>query len=193
MIFSLICLLSRVKKGCCGDLRKDLVLENPNALIEKLYDPVQLQILLQVGIALGLGALIGLEREFADRPAGLRTHMLVTGTSTLFISLGEVLAKHFQEELPAAILQTDPFRLIGAIALGISFLGAGTIIRRNSAGSIKVEGLTTAATILFAASVGVAVALSQYLLAFGVTALILGVLKVLHKWESVYGPRETRE
>ncbi|MEJ2229712.1 MAG: MgtC/SapB family protein [Nitrospirales bacterium] len=162
-------------------------------MIEFYYDPVQLQILLQVGIALGLGALIGLEREFADRPAGLRTHMLVTGTSTLFIALGEVLAKHFQEELPAAILQTDPFRLIGAIALGISFLGAGTIIRRNSEGSVKVEGLTTAATILFAASVGVAVAISQYLLAFGITGLVLAVLRGLHKWESVYGPQETRD
>lgn len=164
-----------------------------NTMIEGFYDPVQFQILWQVGIALGLGALIGLEREFANRPAGLRTHMLVTGTSTLFISLGEVLAKHFQAELPAAILQTDPFRLIGAIALGISFLGAGTIIRRNSEGSVQVEGLTTAATILFAASIGIAVAVSQYLLAFGVTGLVLAVLRTLHKWESVYGPQETRD
>lgn len=167
--------------------------ENPNTMIEKFYDPGQLQILWKVGIALGLGALIGLEREFADRPAGLRTHMLVTGTSTLFISLGEVLARHFQGEFPLGILQIDPFGLIGAIALGISFLGAGTIIRRNSEKSVKVEGLTTAATILFAASVGVAVALSQYLLALGVTGLVLMVLRGLHKWESVHGPRDTRE
>lgn len=162
-------------------------------MIETFFDPVQWQILWRVGIALALGALIGLEREFADRPAGLRTHMLVTGTSTLFISLGDVLAKHFQGELPPAIVQTDPFRLIGAIVLGISFLGAGTIIRRNSEGSVKVEGLTTAATILFAASVGVAVAISQYLLALGVTVLVLAVLRGLHKWESIYGPHERRE
>lgn len=160
---------------------------------EMIYDPVQWKILWQVAIALGLGAAIGLEREFAERPAGLRTHMLVTGSSTLFISLGEILARHFQGEFSSGILQADPFRLIGAIVLGISFLGAGTIIRYNSEGSVKVEGLTTAATILFAASVGVAVALSQYLLALGVTVLVLTVIKGLHKWESVYSPQETRE
>lgn len=114
--------------------------------------------------------------------------MLVTGTSTLLICLGELLVRHFQEELPVAILQTDPFRLIGAIALGISFLGAGTIIRRNNGGSVTVEGLTTAATILFAASIGLAVAVSQYILAFGATALILIILRVLKQWEQNHAP-----
>ena len=154
--------------------------------MEYFNDPVQWHILGQVGIALGLGAVIGLEREFADRPAGLRTHMLVSGTTTLLICLGELLVKHFQEELPMAMLQTDPFRLIGAIALGISFLGAGTIIRRNNGEAVKVEGLTTAATILFAASIGLAVAVSQYLLAFGVTAMVLIIQRGLRKWERNY-------
>ena len=158
-------------------------------MFEFLLDPVQWKILLHVGIALGLGSLIGLEREFAEKPAGLRTHMLVTGTSTLFISLGEVLATHFQGAFPAGILQTDPFRLIGAIVLGISFLGAGTIIRRHSEEPVKVEGLTTAATILFAASIGIAVAVSQYLLAVGATGLVLVILRGLQKWESEYGPQ----
>lgn len=157
-------------------------------MIEFFNDPVQWQILGQIGIALGLGALIGLEREYADRPAGLRTHMLVTATSTLLICLGELLVRNFQEEFPVAILQTDPFRLIGAIALGISFLGAGTIIRRNDGGSVTVEGLTTAATILFATSIGVAVAVSQYILAFGATALVLVILRGLKQWEQKHTP-----
>lgn len=72
---------------------------------------------------------------------------------------------------------SDPIRIVEAIVTGISFLGAGTIFRRDR--SEQVEGLTTAATILLCAAVGISVALRQFVLAVGVTLLALFVLRGL--------------
>jgi putative Mg2+ transporter-C (MgtC) family protein len=154
------------------------------------FDYAQMSILGSVTLALLLGALIGFDRELADRPAGLRTHMLVAGAAALFVSLGDVLVTHFDLAIHADILRTDPIRLIEAVITGISFLGAGTIIRQES--SQKVEGLTTAASILVAAGVGVCVALSQFILAVGVTGLVLFVLRVLHILEKRLGTSGVR-
>jgi putative Mg2+ transporter-C (MgtC) family protein len=135
----------------------------------------QLQILTQVGLAMLLGALIGVEREVEDKPAGLRTHMLVGGAATLFVALVDVVVGHFSTSLSAGLVQSDPVRIIEAVITGVSFLGAGTIVLRRD--EQRVEGLTTAASVLFTAAVGVCVALSQLVLAVGVTALVLVVLR----------------
>jgi putative Mg2+ transporter-C (MgtC) family protein len=135
----------------------------------------QIQILAYVALAMLLGAIIGLDREFADKPAGLRTHMLVAGAATLLVSLSDVVIQRFSADLSNQLLQSDPIRIIEAVITGVSFLGAGTIIRHGS--GRHVEGLTTAASILFAAAVGVCVALSQLVLAVGVTALTLLTLR----------------
>jgi putative Mg2+ transporter-C (MgtC) family protein len=74
-------------------------------------------------------------------------------------------------------VRSDPIRIVEAVITGVSFLGAGTIIRDQSKG--QVEGLTTAGSILLAAAVGVSVALEQILLAGGVTLLILITLQLL--------------
>jgi putative Mg2+ transporter-C (MgtC) family protein len=137
----------------------------------------ELQILAYVAVAMLLGALIGLEREFKDKPAGLRTHMLVAGAAALLLSLGDVVTSHFQLELGGQVVQADPIRIMEAVITGVSFLGAGTIIRSRAGG--QVEGLTTAASILVAAAVGVCVALSQIVLAVGVTVLVLITLRGL--------------
>jgi putative Mg2+ transporter-C (MgtC) family protein len=121
-----------------------------------------------------LGALIGIERELADKPAGIRTNMLVAGSATLLVSLGEVMIDRF--EVGHNIIRADPIRIIEAVITGISFIGAGMIIRR---GTDNVEGLTTAASILFVASVGICVAISQILLAIGTTILALITLGAL--------------
>jgi len=139
----------------------------------------QIEILGHVVLAMIFGALIGLEREIADKPAGLRTHMLVAGTASLFVMLGPLLVHHFEARLPSAMIRTDPTRLIQAIVIGISFLGAGTIIRQG--GTQRVEGLTTAASILFAAAIGVCIGLSQIILATGVTILVLVTLRQIGK------------
>ena len=138
-------------------------------------DPIQLQILAYVGLAMLLGAVIGFEREVEDKPAGLRTHMLVAGAAALLVALGDVVIRRFDVGLGKELVQSDPVRIIEAVITGVSFLGAGTIIRRST--SRQVEGLTTAASILLAAAVGVCVALSQLVLAVGVTVLVLITLR----------------
>jgi len=114
---------------------------------------IEFQILAHVGLAMVLGAAIGLEREIKDKPAGLRTHMLVAGAAALFVALSDVVVRHFSTGLGGQLLRADPVRVIEAVVTGVSFLGAGTIIRRSA--KREVEGLTTAASILFSAAMGV--------------------------------------
>jgi putative Mg2+ transporter-C (MgtC) family protein len=128
-----------------------------------------------VGLAMVLGAIIGFEREVEEKPAGLRTHMLVAGAAALFVALVDVVVERFGVGLGVDLVRSDPVRIIEAVVTGISFLGAGTIILRR--GKQQVEGLTTAASILFTAAVGVCVALAQFVLAVGATLLVLGTLR----------------
>ena len=130
----------------------------------------ELQMLGKVVIAALLGGLVGLEREFAERPAGLRTHMLVGATATLFVMLADVMLSTFD---PRDIITADPVRVIEAVVVGISFLGAGTILKYRREGERVVEGLTTSASILSVAAIGIAVALDVYILAVGAAVLNL--------------------
>ncbi|MEX1232828.1 MAG: MgtC/SapB family protein [Planctomycetaceae bacterium] len=133
--------------------------------------PAELELLKTVGIAGGLGALIGLEREFWDKPAGLRTHIMVCAGAALFVLLGKGVMDSF-EEGGAALIQADPLRVIQAVIIGISFLGTGTILHRDD----RVEGLTTAATIFLTAGIGIAVAVDRLVLATGTALLAVTVL-----------------
>ena len=135
---------------------------------------LQLEIFTEVLIALLLGGLIGVEREAADKPAGFRTQMMVAGAAALLVGLSDALLASFDAERASGLIQSDPIRIVEAIITGVSFLGAGTIFRRGS--SNHVEGLTTAATLLMSAAVGISVALDQIPLALGVTVLSLVVL-----------------
>ena len=146
----------------------------------------EFEILGSVLLALILGGLIGVEREVADKPAGLRTHMLVAAASALLMDLGDVVITSFSGETGQSVVQADPLRIIEAVAAGISFLGAGTILRRR--GKSHVEGLTTAASILFTAGVGVSVALSQYIVAIGSTILALVTLRLIRWFEGRFPP-----
>jgi putative Mg2+ transporter-C (MgtC) family protein len=129
-----------------------------------------------VAIAMVLGAAIGFERELADKPAGIRTHMLVAGASALLVLLADALVAHFGRELPGGLVRSDPIRIIQAVVTGVAFLGAGTIIRH---GRTSIEGLTTAATLLFTAAVGICVAVRHLVLAGGATILTLVTLRLL--------------
>jgi putative Mg2+ transporter-C (MgtC) family protein len=135
----------------------------------------EIQVLGCVALAMALGAIIGFEREKADKPAGLRTHMLVAGAAALLVALGDIVVARFDVALGRELVQSDPIRIIEAVITGVSFLGAGTIIRHR--GKNQVEGLTTAASLLFAAALGVCVALSQAMLAVGLTLLVLVTLR----------------
>lgn len=136
----------------------------------------ELVVLGRVCLAVVLGAAIGVERELAVKPAGLRTHMLVAGSAALFVGLGDALVALYAGT--ADVLRLDPIRLVDALITGIAFLGAGTIIRDRAEGH-TVSGLTTAASVLFTAVVGVTVAAAQYLLAVGATLVLLLTLRVV--------------
>lgn len=142
----------------------------------------QLDLLALMALSMVLGAAVGYERESADKPAGLRTHMLVAGAATLLTGLSQLLVTHFAV-LPGET-RADPIRVIEAVVTGVTFLGAGTIIRFRGNKEKQVEGLTTAASLLFVAAIGIAVALQQFLLSIGSVAIVLltvGGLRALEK------------
>jgi putative Mg2+ transporter-C (MgtC) family protein len=115
-----------------------------------------------------LGAIAGLQREKAGKPAGLRTHMLV--------SLGAAVFVIVPLELGAPLGEVS--RVIQGVAAGIGFIGAGAILKRTDEG--EVQGLTTAAGIWLTAAVGVAVGLGGLavaILAMGFAWIILSVLE----------------
>ena len=145
-----------------------------------------------VAAAMILGGLVGVDRELADRPAGLRTHMLVAGSAAVFVALGEILIRSYDHGIRTDdIVRTDPLRLIEAVITGVSFLGAGTIIQRNRARQGHgVEGLTTAASLLMSAAIGVAVAIGQFWLGIGVAVVSLITLRLLRWLERWAGWRE---
>lgn len=134
----------------------------------------ELQQLLIVAGAAGLGGLVGIERELADKPAGLRTHMFVAAASAMFVLLGDAVILDFQQQSKGDAMDADPVRIIQAIVIGISFLGAGTILHHS--GPTRVEGLTTAAAILLSCGIGIAAARQRWWFASGTAVLTLVVL-----------------
>jgi putative Mg2+ transporter-C (MgtC) family protein len=122
--------------------------------------PHDLEMTVRILLAFTLGALLGWERERAGRPAGLRTFMMVTAGSAAYTI---VSIWGFLDEGTVR----DPARVAAQIVTGIGFLGAGTIWRTPS----TVRGLTTAATIWFAAGVGMMAGAGMYLVAT-VTAIM---------------------
>jgi putative Mg2+ transporter-C (MgtC) family protein len=138
----------------------------------------QLQLAVEALIAGALGAAIGFERELARRPAGLRTHAILAATTALLVGISELLIDHFDNG-QADFLNADPIRIVEAIVTGVAFLGAGTIFRHRD--EDVIEGLTTAASLLLVATVGVAVALGQLLLAVVVTGVTFVLLRVGRK------------
>ena len=136
------------------------------------------QIILRILVGAILGGVIGFERERHDQPAGLRTHMILVIGATLAmilsVNLGHIYAR---ENLPF-----DPARLAAQVISGIGFLGAGAILRYGN----NVKGLTTATSLWTMAIVGLAVGAGYYLVSVVATALMLGVLSLLHVIENRY-------
>src|SRR5262245_46564658 len=100
----------------------------------------QFQILGYIALAMLFGSVVGADREAARKPAGLRKHMLVSGAASLLVLLGQFTVRSYDEKL-GIHLTSDPIRVIEAVVTGVSFLGAGTIIRNRDGD--HVEGLTT--------------------------------------------------
>ena len=130
-------------------------------------------LLLRLGLAVALGAVVGWERESVGKSAGLRTHMLVALAASLYTTAGALAVSHYHHADPYT--RADPVRLVQAVALGIGFLGGGIISGRGPGGG--VSGLTTAASIWSTAAIGLAAGLGHTIRALGTTALQFGVLR----------------
>jgi putative Mg2+ transporter-C (MgtC) family protein len=121
---------------------------------------------LKLGVAIVLGAVVGLERLISGKPAGMRTHILVGFGSALFM-------------IAAELSGLDPTRVAAGLITGIGFLGAGTIIQDRG----TVHGLTTAASIWVVAGIGIAVARGLWAVSIAATLGVLAVLWGLHYLE----------
>lgn len=149
----------------------------------------QLQIFLDVVIATALTAFIGFEREKADKPAGIRTNMIVGGATCLIVSLIRPLVAFMAEDQLPEIIRTDPIRVLEALVVGISFIGAGTVLKHRH----KVTGLTTAATLLYSSGIGICVALGVYVLSVCITMLVLVVNYIFNKVLEKYSRHEKED
>lgn len=130
-------------------------------------------LILRLVVAACLGALIGLDREYRAKEAGLRTHFLVCVGSALFM----IISQHgFADMLGIAEVKLDPSRIAAQVVSGIGFLGAGTIIIQKQ----FVRGLTTAAGLWATAAIGLAIGGGMYYIGIAGVLLILAGLELTH-------------
>ncbi len=135
------------------------------------------QEVLRLFAAAALGASIGLEREWGDRAAGLRTHALVSTASALVMLVSAYAFTDAVTSTRTVVL--DPSRIAAQVVSGVGFLGAGTIIMRKD----TVRGLTTAASIWLVAGIGLACGAGMFGPAIVTAALALAILWGLKKME----------
>ncbi|MFX0545318.1 MgtC/SapB family protein [Roseovarius sp. S1116L3] len=136
---------------------------------------------IRLAAALLLGGLIGIEREWRHKPAGLRTHMLVSMAACLFIIVSQQLAS-----MPfgaADALRVDPLRLIEAVTAGVAFLAAGIIFTSGG----KVRNTTTGASMWLAGAIGLACGSGQMPLAAMATGIVVTVLGLIGMLERGIG------
>jgi putative Mg2+ transporter-C (MgtC) family protein len=132
----------------------------------------ELSLGLRMVMAVFCGAVIGAEREWHGKPAGLRTNILICLGAAIFTMLSVYIASTYK---------ADPARIAAQVVTGIGFIGAGAIMR----GDGGVHGLTTAATIWLVAAIGMACGAGFYVLAgtaTGITFLVLLGLVPIDKW-----------
>ena len=139
-----------------------------------MFHDLNLHIVGRLLLAAALGGLIGLEREFRRKPAGLRTNM--------FICFGSALFTVISYEMASAYVG-DHTRIAAQIIPGIGFIGAGAILRERG----SVVGLTTAATMFVVASIGMAIGAGLYATGIFSALIILLSLTALGWFEARYG------
>lgn len=115
-----------------------------------------------IGTAILCGAIVGSERQFRGKPVGIRTAILITLGTYAFIVCARAIATDM----------TDPSRIIGQVITGIGFLGAGVMLTRRGV----VYGVTSAATIWCMASIGVCIAIGEFITAIKLSALVVLIL-----------------
>jgi putative Mg2+ transporter-C (MgtC) family protein len=148
-------------------------------ILKQMHFSMEYEYFMRMIFALGAGALVGIEREYRGRPAGMRTHILVTLGSALVSLMAEQVSQ-FQPIIHEAVrLQVDPGRIVQGVVqgvvTGIGFLGAGVIIKIG----ISARGLTTAASLWCMAIVGMSYGFGLYIIPSLGTVLMLFTLLVL--------------
>lgn len=140
------------------------------------------EMLIRLGVAILLGAIIGWEREMAGKEAGIRTDIVVSAGAALFaiasIALPYLTTLSPDQAMQAIIQNSAGLRVVSNVVVGIGFLGAGIIIHQGS----QVRGLTTAASVWFVAAVGVltGIGMTQFAIisATSITLLLLILRKI---------------
>lgn len=133
-------------------------------------------ILLRMLIALMIGAAIGIDRELRNRPAGMRTHVLVC-LGACIVSLMEAGMIYNVENGAYNYLTVNYGRLSAQVVCGVGFLGAGTILSSKG----RIRGLTTAASLWNAACLGIAAGYGSYTIAIAGAVLVIVVLELMQK------------
>lgn len=133
------------------------------------------EILLRIVLSTIFGGLIGMEREANNRPAGLRTHVLVSVGSALIM----LVSIDGFYDLETGLRIGDPSRLAAQVVSGVGFLGAGTIMRTGG----KISGLTTAASLWVCAGIGLAIGSGYYIGGIFTVAIVLITLVSLSSFE----------
>jgi putative Mg2+ transporter-C (MgtC) family protein len=140
------------------------------------------ELIIRLGTSVLLGGAIGYERERRERPAGLRTHLLVSLASATFMLVSSQFPfpqRYVGDALGAGFLRADVGRIASNVVVGIGFLGGGAILRSG----LRVEGLTTAASLWLVAAVGLASGAGLYVLAVFSAVIALFTLAGLHYLE----------
>ena len=135
-------------------------------------------------IAAVLAGIVGIEREWRHKPAGLRTHILVAVAACLFIIIGLEMSTLAWGESDQ--LQFDPLRLIEAVTAGVAFLAAGIIFTSKG----EVRNITTGASMWLAGAIGLACGAGQILLACLTAGIVVAVLTVLRQIEKLLGTHD---
>ncbi|WP_339254630.1 MgtC/SapB family protein [Sporosarcina sp. FSL W8-0480] len=146
------------------------------------------EVLIKIGIALGLSLIIGVEREIKKKPIGLKTSAVISTFSCL-LTIVSIEAAYLVPARNDINVTMDPLRLAAQIVSGIGFLGAGAILRREND---NITGLTTAAMIWGAASIGIAVGAGFYVEATFAVLSILFIIEVIAPLLDRFGPKRIR-
>lgn len=131
--------------------------------------------------AILLGAVIGFEREAKNRPAGLKTHIMVSLAAAVFAVVA--LESIHMKGLADADVKVDPLRVIEAVTAGVAFLAAGTIVLSRG----EIHGITTGTSLWLAGAIGVALGFGHWIIGFGAVMAGLVILFALGKVEAAVG------
>ena len=149
--------------------------------MENIIDPLNIDLIVRILAAIGLGFILGFEREITNKYAGLRTHILVCLGACVFTIISIYGFPMFSGDIPEYHPNgiRDTARVAAQIVTGIGFIGAGTVMRHGT----NVSGITTAATLWMCAAIGMSCGCGEYMTAIIASLATLIVLILIRRLE----------